>query len=76
MLSCDVHGSPLSSPVSGGSSRRRRAAILKCRLVYDGTSVSSLIKPSIPNFWNSWLAFCQTLGRRRRRVKSLLHECH
>lgn len=36
-LSRDVHGPPLSSRLSSGSSRRRRAATVNCRLVYDRT---------------------------------------
>ena len=35
-----------------------------------------LINPPITDFWNSWRARCQTLDRRRRGAKRLLHECH
>ena len=44
--------------------------------VFEDVGGRQLIKPPITDFWNSGLARCQTLDRRRRRVKSLSHECH
>lgn len=37
--------------------------------------IRQLIDPPIPDFRNSGQMCCQTLDQRRRRLKSLVHEC-